>query len=83
MDQARREAVARVLTEKGAVQNCPRCTNANFSVVGEGIIALQEEPRLISIGGPSIPVIIVACNRCGFISQHAQVPLGLMRVPAP
>ena len=32
----------------------------------------------LNIGGPSIPSIITACSRCGYLSQHALGVLGLL-----
>lgn len=65
------------LQNKGISQPCPRCTHVKFSVVGETQITLQENPNAFVIGGPSIPAIIVACDHCGYITQHASVLLGL------
>jgi hypothetical protein len=48
-------------------------------MVGESFISISEDPNVMVIGGPSVPTILAACNRCGFITQHAQDPLGLLR----
>jgi uncharacterized Zn finger protein len=75
MDQSRRNELIRALTAKGVNRPCPRCGNAKFSVVGETNIPLQDDPNVFSIGGPSIPAIIVACDSCGYITQHATMVL--------
>lgn len=79
MDQKRLNEVVEALTSKGVNVPCSRCETVKFSVVGEALILLQEDPNVFAIGGPSIPTIIVACDNCGYITQHAAFPLGLMR----
>lgn len=79
MDQKRLDEVVNALTLKGVNFPCSRCGQAKFSVVGEALILLQEDPNVFAIGGPSIPTIIVACDNCGYITQHAAAPLGVMR----
>lgn len=77
MEQARLDQVVKALQGKGVNRPCSRCGQSKFSVVGETQIMLQENPNSFVIGGPSIPVIIVACDNCGYITEHASVPLGL------
>jgi uncharacterized Zn finger protein len=77
MEQNRLDQVVRVLQSKGVNKACPRCGHMKFSVIGETLIPLHENPNSFVIGGPSIPVVIVACDNCGYITQHASVPLGL------
>ena len=79
MEQKRLDEVVAVLTAKGVNRPCPRCGNAKFSVIGETSITLQDDPSVHSIGGPSVPAVIVACDNCGYITQHATARLGLMR----
>ena len=79
MEQKRLEQIVQALTAKGVNKPCPRCGNPKFSVVGETNIPLQEDPNVFAIGGPAIPTIIVACDKCGYITQHAQIPLGLAK----
>ena len=77
MEQARLDQVVQALQKKGVNKPCSRCGHLRFSVVGETQITLQENPAAFVIGGPSIPAVIVACDNCGYITQHASVPLGL------
>jgi hypothetical protein len=79
MDDERVEQISRALKEKGVNQPCPRCTNQSFSIAGESKILIQEDPSAFQIGGKSIPTILVACSKCGYITQHAQIPLGLLK----
>lgn len=79
MEQKRLDEVIYALTERGVTLPCPRCGHGKFSVVGETLIPLQSDPNVFAIGGPSVPAVIVACDKCGYIAQHATAPLGLMR----
>lgn len=79
MDQARQELAIKALTEKRVDKPCPRCGNQKFSVIGETFIPLQDNPNAFQIGGFSIPTVIVACDNCGYITQHAQVTLGIAK----
>jgi uncharacterized Zn finger protein len=75
MDQNRLNELVKALTAKGVNKPCPRCGNIKFSVVGETNIPLQDDPNVFAIGGPSIPTVIVACDSCGYITQHATMVL--------
>jgi hypothetical protein len=50
---------------------CPRCGGNEFQIVGESLIVLQDDPSVVRIGGPSIPVVLIGCSRCGCMFQHA------------
>lgn len=78
MDDARKQRIIEALSSKG-LQACPRCRNSNFEFLGETFLGLQDQPGTLVIGGPSIPVALVACTNCGFISQHALGALGLLK----
>jgi uncharacterized Zn finger protein len=80
MNKARQEQVIIALKEKGATQPCPRCKNLEFEVIGEAGIPIAA-PRGSFWGGPApeIPVVLVSCKNCGYISQHAIGMLGLRR----
>lgn len=78
------ETINEKFKEKGVSLPCPRCGNARFSLVGEAHIVLSPDgkPRnLLSIAEmpATIPVIIIGCDNCGFLIQHAKAPLGLSR----
>lgn len=79
MDQSRLTEITDILTEKGVSMPCPRCGHSRFSIVGESFISIQENPGTMVTGGPSIPTIIVACDNCGYVTQHAKGPLGLLK----
>ena len=87
MDRNRLNEVIEALNKKNINQPCPRCSTNNFSVVGESEISVVKPPPpprgLLDMAGLSapikttMPVIIVTCDNCGYVSQHAQAALGL------
>lgn len=79
MDQQRRDQLVTALQAKGVNRPCPRCGNSRFELVGESVIAINETPGAIVVGGPAVPVVLVACAMCGYVTQHAQGALGVMR----
>ncbi len=78
MEQEKKEKIAVALRDKGVKLPCPRCASANFEVVGQTLLPLNENPNVVNLGGPAIPAAIVACSNCGFITLHALGPLKLM-----
>lgn len=87
MDKNRLNEVITALNNKQVNLPCPRCSSNNFSVVGESEISvIQHAPEPRGLLGrysndpvkTTMPVIIVACDNCGFVSQHAQAALGVL-----
>ena len=78
------QAVINKLQEKGVGLPCPRCSQLQFSIVGEAnieLFATKKAPKHSISDIPSyIPVIILGCNNCGFLIQHAKGPLGLLNM---
>lgn len=72
--------IADALTKKGAMLPCHRCGSNQFSILeGFSNIFLQNDfNQGLVIGGPSIPIIHVACNNCGAITDHAIGALGFL-----
>ena len=79
MEKKLSEQAAEVLKERGAIKACPRCGKKSFTMM-DGIFKPVVNPGLGTniIGGPSVPVAVVVCDHCGFISQHALGALGLL-----
>lgn len=75
-----RDEIAKKLMERGANNPCQRCGRTNFVVVdGFSNLPLQTDfDGSVVIGGPSIPITIVACSNCGAITPHALGALGLL-----
>lgn len=79
LSDEKRGEIANKLKSKGLKMVCPMCGNNNFTVI-DGYInnALQGDLHNFNLGGPSLPTCAIACERCGFISQHALGALGLL-----
>jgi hypothetical protein len=82
VDQSQKLDFIAQLTEKRAIEPCPRCQNPQFELLGEGSIPFEEDKEtrpfshLVSRPKSSvIPIIILACNNCGYITYHAIVML--------
>lgn len=74
-----KEKIIAKLEERGATLPCPRCGNQTFSVI-DGFFNQTIQATLdgFVLGGPSVPTAIIACNHCGYLSQHAIGVLGLL-----
>lgn len=79
MEQGRLDEYINALKVKGVNAPCSRCRSNFFDIVGESIVSIQEKPGVVSIGGPSIPVVLVICQQCGNLTMHAQGSLGMKR----
>jgi ribosomal protein S27AE len=69
--------VIQALKSKGVTRPCPRCGNSHFTLL-EGFFNQPLSGDLTSPSGtrgypsgPTVPSIVTACARCGFLSQHA------------
>lgn len=81
MKPEEKEKIINALEDRFAKLPCPRCGNQQFSLA-DGYFSqpLQENLGGIVLGGPAIPSVVVVCNKCGFISQHALGALGLLPI---
>ena len=74
-----KQRIVSALEERGVTLPCPRCGNATFELVdGYFNQPVQEGLESFSIGGPSIPSVVITCSRCGYMTQHAIGALGLL-----
>ena len=77
--QDQKDKIIKALMERGANLPCPRCGNNAFTLLdGYFNQIIQNEPKGIVLGGRTIPSIVIACKRCGYLSQHAVGMLGLL-----
>lgn len=75
----KKQEIVNALQEKGAVLPCPRCNNNNFTLLdGYFNQSVQVEPKNLVLGGESVPSVVVVCNKCGYMSQHAIGVLNLI-----
>lgn len=78
MSEEQARAIISSLEEKGCKNICPMCGNKKFELIpGIFINVLQGLDGDIHLDGPSVRVIVVICDRCGFVSQHSVSKLGL------
>lgn len=73
------EKVSEALNEKDALLACPRCGHEQFSVVDkEAYIpitkSMEEKESPIHF---AVPVAIVICENCGYLSMHSTKALGV------
>jgi len=81
-----RKKIIAALNKKDVSQPCPRCSSKDFSVIGESEIVVVRPTQVQAIGalkpiGPvktTMPTIIVTCDNCGYVAQHAQAALDLL-----
>ncbi|PIQ42618.1 MAG: hypothetical protein COV52_02345 [Gammaproteobacteria bacterium CG11_big_fil_rev_8_21_14_0_20_46_22] len=79
MTPEKKQKIVETLNEKKAISPCPRCRNNNFTLMdGYFNQVIQQGVSNIQLSGPAIPSVIVVCNKCGYMSQHALGVLGLM-----
>ena len=80
LTQEQQERIIQALEDHGARLPCPRCGNKHFTLLdGYFNQTIQTEFAGMVLGGPSIPSVVTACGRCGFLSQHALGLLGLLQ----
>ena len=79
-DQKKR--IVEALERVGARLPCPRCDAATFTLL-DGYFNQPVQTQLggLVLGGPSVPSVVVVCNKCGYLSQHALGVLGLLPLP--
>lgn len=77
------DKVAEILTERGATKPCPRCGHTNFTVLESySYFTLQDDvSQGLILGGPAVPVALIACSNCGALTPHALGALGLLEPP--
>lgn len=79
LSKEKKEEIINVLKERGAELPCPRCGKRNFTLIdGYFNQAIQFNLDSMQLGGPSVPSVTIACNNCGYMSQHALGVLGLL-----
>jgi predicted nucleic-acid-binding Zn-ribbon protein len=77
--QEKKEDIVKILKSRGAKLPCPRCGKNDFMLIdGYFIQSIQKNVADIVLGGEAIPSIVVVCANCGYLSQHALAPLGLL-----
>jgi ribosomal protein S27AE len=85
MTPAQAQEVIKALREKGVKLPCPRCGNGHFTLLdgffNQPVSTADWSPASQAMAfssGPTVPSVVTACTRCGFVSQHALGALGLL-----
>jgi hypothetical protein len=68
--------IVAALKARGA-GSCPRCNDSQWTVSEFLRIDVQATMEKDTTQRTTIPAIMVVCEHCGFISQHALQPLGV------
>lgn len=82
MDRQRSEKIIQALNSKGVTKPCPRCGHLHFNVVAETTIPINSDPAVLSAETEVVPIVMIACSNCGFLTQHALGALGLVPTEA-
>jgi hypothetical protein len=77
-----KHVIVAALKARGA-GSCPRCNDSQWTVSEFLRIDVQATMERDSNQRTTIPAIMVVCEHCGFISQHALQPLGVWPHAAP
>jgi ribosomal protein S27AE len=70
---AGRNRILNALERVNATLPCPRCGNGRFSLLDGYVIEHpQRHTRNLVISGDNrVASVVMACDRCGFMAQHA------------
>jgi len=68
--------IVAALKDRGA-GSCPRCRNSQWTVSEFSMLEVQATMERNSVERTTIPAVMIVCEHCGFISQHALQPLGV------
>ncbi len=79
LSEERSKEIVAALESKKVKAICPMCNNDKFQLApGYFVNVIQNATQEIELSGPSIPVAVLLCNNCGFVSQHSLGKLGLL-----
>lgn len=82
LSESDKKKIVEALQAKGANRACPRCGNGFFSLIdGYFSTTVQASPIGLQIGGVTVPSVVVVCNQCGWLAQHALGSLGMLPKP--
>jgi hypothetical protein len=73
---ADKQRIISALKSRGA-GGCPRCDDSQWTVSEYSRIDVQSTSAGHGTSGASIPTVMIVCQHCGYIAQHALQPLGL------
>jgi hypothetical protein len=68
--------IVAALKARGA-GSCPRCRDSQWTVSEYSRIEVQATMDRDTAEKTTIPAVMIVCEHCGFIAQHALQPLGV------
>jgi hypothetical protein len=71
-----KQRIVSALKSRGA-GSCPRCDDSQWTVSEYARIEVQPTSERNGVSHATIPAVMIVCQHCGFIAQHALQPLGL------
>ena len=77
LDKDQQAKLTKWLNAKVADKSCRKCGQNSWEL-GDIVSAPIQTKEGISIGGPSIPTVIVACGNCAFVELYAAAAIGLL-----
>lgn len=77
LDPARQQKLSAWLNSKGIQLRCAACSNMNWQA-GDVIASPIMNPGGMQIGGPTVPMVQLICNYCGYVALFAAVPMELI-----
>lgn len=69
-----------ILENLNATQPCVRCGSEEFGVAGYSVMPMWEGSPPDTFRGTHrlIPIVIIACNNCGAVTEHLLGKLGIL-----
>lgn len=64
----------KIIEKVNPVYSCPLCGNNKATLIDgllNNYIVDFKKMGSVQLGGTSVPVAMLACTKCGFISQHS------------
>ena len=77
MEENRKNIIAAELNKRGIDKPCPRCGEHRFEIVDETSIKV-EPPGVFLPRNRVLPVVIILCATCGWVTLHSSAVLGLL-----
>lgn len=71
-----KDEILSILKEKGVINCCPMCEKNNLSLYDDvfcnKFYEIREDKKIYPIDEDLyFPTIVITCENCGFLSQHA------------
>ena len=74
------DEIIQILKDKQATKPCPACGHDGFTLV-DGDFTQEStgwgRTLLTGAGRRSLDYIVLGCDNCGYLRQHAMKPLGI------